>query len=233
MSCGQLPLQVCHVAACWPNMCHVAGPTCWPNMVAQHERPPQHVRHSTTTASCISAKMQRPSHASKPPPHQPAAPHFTPPRRLKTEFLVQFDGVASGDARIVVIGATNRPQELDDAVRRRLVKRIYIPLPDEATRRAVLRHLLQGQNVRMGGSDIEKVVRATDLYSASDLTALCKEAAMGPVRELGAAIAGVSADSLRPIQLADFSAAIRVIRPSTNMASVKAYEEFTEQYGTA
>ncbi len=38
-------------------------------------------------------------------------------RRLKTQFLVEFDGVARGAERIVVIGATNRPQELDDAVR--------------------------------------------------------------------------------------------------------------------
>ncbi len=43
----------------------------------------------------------------------------------------------------MVLGATNRPQELDDAVRRRLVKRIYIPLPDAAARRALLDHLLK------------------------------------------------------------------------------------------
>lgn len=52
-------------------------------------------------------------------------------RRIKTEFLVQLDGAGTkNDERILVIGATNRPQELDDAARRRLVKRLYIPLPE-------------------------------------------------------------------------------------------------------
>ena len=60
-------------------------------------------------------------------------------RRLKTEFLVQLEGVGSGDAsnreRVLVVGATNRPQELDEAARRRFVKRFYVPLPDDAARR--------------------------------------------------------------------------------------------------
>jgi SpoVK/Ycf46/Vps4 family AAA+-type ATPase len=59
-------------------------------------------------------------------------------RRIKTEFLVQLDGAntfAGEEARILIIGATNRPDDLDEAVRRRLGKRLYIPLPNAAGRR--------------------------------------------------------------------------------------------------
>lgn len=53
-------------------------------------------------------------------------------RRIKTEFLLQMDGAGQQDGeRLLVIGATNRPQELDEAVRRRMVKRLYIPLPNQ------------------------------------------------------------------------------------------------------
>jgi SpoVK/Ycf46/Vps4 family AAA+-type ATPase len=52
-------------------------------------------------------------------------------RRIKTEFLVQLDGAASGKSEnLLIVGATNRPQEIDEAARRRLASRIYIPLPD-------------------------------------------------------------------------------------------------------
>lgn len=52
-------------------------------------------------------------------------------RRLKTEFLIQLDGATTGDDdRVLLVAATNRPQELDDAARRRFTKRLYIPLPD-------------------------------------------------------------------------------------------------------
>ena len=56
-------------------------------------------------------------------------------RRLKTEFMIQLDGAAtSGEERVLIMGATNRPFELDDAVIRRMARRIYIPLPDKSTR---------------------------------------------------------------------------------------------------
>ncbi|XP_024032847.1 spastin isoform X2 [Morus notabilis] len=84
-------------------------------------------------------------------------------RRLKSEFLIQFDGVASNhNDLVIVIGATNKPQELDDAVLRRLVKRIYVPLPDESLRRVLLRHKLKGQEFSLPSGDLERLARETE-----------------------------------------------------------------------
>jgi SpoVK/Ycf46/Vps4 family AAA+-type ATPase len=65
-------------------------------------------------------------------------------RRLKTEFLVQLDGVGSSNTRILVVGATNRPYDLDEAALRRLSKRIYIGLPDDEARAGQIKKLLKG-----------------------------------------------------------------------------------------
>lgn len=152
-------------------------------------------------------------------------------RRLKTEFLVQFDGVAGSSDRVVVIGATNRPWELDDAVRRRMPKRVCVSLPDAAARRAMVGHLLRGQRHKLGAREMERVVALTDGYSGSDLAALCKEAAMLPIRELGPAVATASADSVRPILLRDFEAAVHAIKPSVSRDQLQRFLEWTRDFG--
>lgn len=100
-------------------------------------------------------------------------------------------------------GATNRPQDIDEAARRRFVKRIYIPLPNAEGRSLIIRNLLKKEkNVKIKEKEFSQIISLTEGnsllnvnsqigYSASDLTALCKDAAMEPVRELGMNIANV------------------------------------------
>ena len=95
----------------------------------------------------------------------------------------QFEGMLTGkEEKVVVVAATNRPQELDDAALRRFTKRIYVEMPDKAGRRALVNHLLaQHGEHRISAKDVEKVVALTEGYSCSDLTNLARDAALAPV----------------------------------------------------
>ena len=123
-------------------------------------------------------------------------------RRLKTEFLVQFDGAAtSNEERVTVIAATNLPHskffsttvrtgsdcyvlELDEAVLRRFPKRIMIVPPDESARHALILLCLSDVKHSLSKKDLTKLAQLTNHYSGSDLTQLAKEAALAPLREL-------------------------------------------------
>ncbi|CAK8542255.1 unnamed protein product [Lathyrus sativus] len=154
-------------------------------------------------------------------------------RRLKSEFLIQFDGVTSNpDDIVIVIGATNKPQELDDAVLRRLVKRIYVPLPNENVRKLLLKHKLKGQSFSLPSRDLETLVKETEGYSGSDLQALCEEAAMMPIRELGSNILTVKANQVRGLRYEDFKKAMSVIRPSLNKSKWEELEKWNEEFGS-
>ncbi|CAI7993266.1 Fidgetin-like protein 1, partial [Geodia barretti] len=84
-------------------------------------------------------------------------------RRIKTEFLVQLDGATtSADDRILIIGATNRPQDIDEAARRRLVKRLYIPLPDGSARKQIVSNLLREQAYSLTPEELEELSTTTD-----------------------------------------------------------------------
>jgi len=153
-------------------------------------------------------------------------------RRLKTEFLIQFDGVASAESdRVLVIGATNRPQELDEAARRRMVRRIYIPLPEAETREALLGHLMQ--STTHGELAWHELATLTEGYSGSDITSLCKDAAMEPIRELGSRIASVDLDTVRPLEMADFRKASGRVRASVSIDDLHVHEEWNKTYGMA
>ncbi|KAL6063429.1 putative 26S proteasome subunit yta6 [Balamuthia mandrillaris] len=154
-------------------------------------------------------------------------------RRLKTEFLVQLDGVTSAsEERLIVMGATNLPQELDEAARRRFVKRIYVPLPDAATRLRILKSLLDQQKHSLSEKDFLEIAKLSNGYSGSDLTAVCREAALEPIRELGLEVRNVDADSVRAITKRDLTMALNHIRASVSSSTLGAFEEWNKVYGS-
>ena len=87
-----------------------------------------------------------------------------------------------------VMGATNLPAQLDEAALRRFTKRVYIPLPDDGARGGILTHMLQKTKSSINAREMKEIVQATDGYSSSDLAGLTRDAAMGPIRELGSRI---------------------------------------------
>ncbi|KAM3487073.1 hypothetical protein MY3957_009641 [Beauveria namnaoensis] len=113
--------------------------------------------------------------------------------------------------------ATNLPWAIDEAARRRFVRRQYIPLPEPTTRETQIRTLLGQQKHSLSPSDVQKLVGLTDGFSGSDITALAKDAAMGPLRSLGEALLHMTMDEIRPISLVDFEASLRTIRPSVTL----------------
>ncbi|KAK7752117.1 hypothetical protein SLS62_005860 [Diatrype stigma] len=141
-------------------------------------------------------------------------------------------GSGIGDPnRVLVLAATNLPWAIDEAARRRFVRRQYIPLPEPETRASQLRTLLSQQKHSLTDADIAELVDLTDGFSGSDITALAKDAAMGPLRSLGEALLHMTMDQIRPIELADFRASLRAIRPSVGKEGLKEYEDWARQYG--
>lgn len=154
-------------------------------------------------------------------------------RRIKTEFLVQLDGAGtSDDERILIVGATNRPQELDEAARRRLVRRLYIPLPEMDARVQILNNLLKTVRNVITSDEILEIGNLTNGYSGADMETLCREASMEPIRSIPPdEIPFFSEDNIRPVQLNDFRLALNRVRASVSEKDLQTYADWNRIYG--
>ena len=103
-------------------------------------------------------------------------------RRIKTEFLVQMQGVGKDQTGVLVLGATNTPWELDPAIRRRFEKRVYIPLPEENARRILFQLSIGPTPNSLTNDNIATLARQTDGYSGADISVMVKDALYQPVR---------------------------------------------------
>lgn len=130
---------------------------------------------------------------------------------VKAEFMTWWDGLTTA-GRVIVLGATNRPSDIDKAILRRLPKRFAVPLPAATERRRILKLLLRDTKLDEKDFDLEAVVVGTQGLSGSDLKEVCRDAAMRAMREFfrthyrnGKKLAGAPEHmEIRPLRTSDF-----------------------------
>ncbi|XP_072993761.1 katanin p60 ATPase-containing subunit A1 isoform X2 [Typha latifolia] len=167
-------------------------------------------------------------------------------RRVKSELLVQVDGVNNsttgedGQRKIVmVLAATNFPWDIDEALRRRLEKRIYIPLPNFESRKELIKINLRTVEVATD-VNIDEVARRTEGYSGDDLTNVCRDASLNGMRRK---IAGKTRDEIKnmskdeiskdPVAMCDFEEALSKVQRSVSPTDIERHEKWFAEFGSA
>ena len=187
-------------------------------------------------------------------------------RRVKSELLIQMDGVSSsqgaaddnrGDEageptegpqrRVIVLAATNMPWDLDEALRRRLEKRIYVELPSQKGRKELIQINMRGVELA-DDVNLDALAEAMDGYSGSDITNVCRDGAMKalrrvldearkrglPMREIQKLVQEQKRDQLtNPVCHADLLEAVGSIRPSVGRGDLVKYQKWKEEFGAA
>lgn len=164
-------------------------------------------------------------------------------RRMKTELLVQMDGLLSNSCDVFVLAASNLPWDLDSAFLRRMEKRILIPLPTNECRKKMIRsHLSEFSPTFRKGEMLTKAASLLDGYSGSDIKALCKEVAMRPLRRVlqHAEVMDGSSDhenlsllmKRNPITANDLDEAIAAVNHSTSAELCGRHRKWADGHGS-
>uniref|UniRef100_W5LVL0 Multifunctional fusion protein n=1 Tax=Lepisosteus oculatus TaxID=7918 RepID=W5LVL0_LEPOC len=164
-------------------------------------------------------------------------------RRVKSELLVQMDGVGGAlenddpSKMVMVLAATNFPWDIDEALRRRLEKRIYIPLPTAIGRAELLKINLREVEVAPD-VDLNLIAEKIQGYSGADITNVCRDASMMAMRRR---IQGLSPEEIRalskeelqmPVTMEDFELTLKKISKSVSAADLEKYESWIKEFGS-
>jgi vacuolar protein-sorting-associated protein 4 len=105
-------------------------------------------------------------------------------RRIKTELLVQMDGVGKDSKDVLILGATNIPWQLDAAIRRRFQRRVHIGLPNLPARLKMFQLAVGTTPCELSTDDYKRLAEVTEGYSGSDIAIAVQDALMQPVRKI-------------------------------------------------
>ncbi|KAI0444780.1 P-loop containing nucleoside triphosphate hydrolase protein [Xylaria telfairii] len=168
---------------------------------------------------------------------------------VKAEFMTLWDGLTSANtrgvpARIVVLGATNRIHDIDEAILRRMPKKFPVSLPDKNQRLRILQLLLKDTKTEPNNFNIEYIARVTAGMSGSDIKEACRDAAMAPVREYirehqakGSSMSSIDPTKVRSVRTEDFfgrkgGGQLLVQTPSRAKSSSDEYEDVEDEEAT-
>ncbi|XP_058145569.1 katanin p60 ATPase-containing subunit A1 [Dasypus novemcinctus] len=164
-------------------------------------------------------------------------------RRVKAELLVQMDGVGGASENddpskmVMVLAATNFPWDIDEALRRRLEKRIYIPLPSAKGREELLRISLRELELA-DDVDLAGIAENMEGYSGADITNVCRDASLMAMRRR---IEGLTPEEIRnlsreemhmPTTMEDFEMALKKVSKSVSAADIERYEKWILEFGS-
>ncbi|MFX0134884.1 MAG: AAA family ATPase [Candidatus Hodarchaeota archaeon] len=152
-------------------------------------------------------------------------------RRIKTQLLQEVDGLKSDDESIVILGATNRPWEIDSAFRRRFEKRIHVGMPEFEARVVIFKLHTKGVELAVD-INFEKLANLTDNFSGSDIALICRESIMKPIRELDISGNLIETENPRPVNQKDFLESLQYIKSSVAKNELKKYEDWGNEFGT-
>jgi len=158
-------------------------------------------------------------------------------RRVVGQLLTEIEGFNTrGKDKILLISATNKPWDLDDAMISRFQRKVYVPLPDKASRKKIFEVHLKGAVLH--GITHEKLAEMSEGYSGRDIANVCREAIMFMVREQNPKLEELTpaqienyAMNYRSLAKEDFEHAFRKIKSSVNLETIKKYEEWGKELG--
>lgn len=183
-------------------------------------------------------------------------------RRIKTEMLVQMDGVGKDSTGVLVLGATNIPWQLDAAIRRRFQRRVHISLPDLSARTTMFKIAVGDTKTSLKSEDYRELAKLSEGYSGSDIAVAVQDALMQPVRKIQQATHFKKVDLdgqprvtpcspgepdaiemtweqvdtdqlLEPIvDFKDFVKSIKSSRPTVSQEDLKRNSEWTHEFGS-
>jgi len=158
-------------------------------------------------------------------------------RRVLGQLLSEIDGFESRkEDRIIFMGATNKPWDLDDALLSRFQRKVYVPLPDAGSRKKIFIIHLRG--AELGRLDMDQLVEKSEGYSGRDIASLCQEAVAGMIRDKNPDLEELTAKQLESYMLvtrgllpSDFETAFGKVKATSKDWSLERYAKWQREFG--